>query len=109
MWAKLVWRTSWWPCARAPCSSRVPSATEAPSPRSAARATRRVAGLTGSDRTFASEARVTPTTPTAEESLDARYLVTGAEGCIGSWALKNLVEADTRVVAFDRDDRHRRP
>ena len=41
--------------------------------------------------------------------MDARYLVTGADGCIGAWTLKNLVSRGVPVVAFDRDDRHRRP
>jgi nucleoside-diphosphate-sugar epimerase len=41
--------------------------------------------------------------------VDARFLVTGADGCIGAWTLKNLVQDGLPVVVFDRDDRHRRP
>jgi len=41
--------------------------------------------------------------------VESRYLVTGAEGCIGSWTLKNLVQAGKPVVGFDMDTRHRRP
>ncbi len=31
------------------------------------------------------------------------YLVTGSQGCIGTWILKKLVERGTRTVAFDTD------
>lgn len=41
--------------------------------------------------------------------MQNRFLVTGADGCIGAWVLKNLVEAGEQPVAFDRDARHRRP
>lgn len=41
--------------------------------------------------------------------METRYLVTGSDGCIGSWVLKNLVASGTPVVAFDLDERHRRP
>ena len=37
-----------------------------------------------------------------------KYLVTGAQGCIGAWIVKNLVERGTPVVAYDRDADTRR-
>ena len=33
------------------------------------------------------------------------FLVTGAQGCIGSWVIKNLIEMGHGVVAHDIDDR----
>ncbi|HSL73325.1 MAG TPA: SDR family oxidoreductase [Ilumatobacteraceae bacterium] len=37
-----------------------------------------------------------------------RFLVTGANGCIGAWVVKLLHDAGTEVIAFDlRDDDHR--
>jgi nucleoside-diphosphate-sugar epimerase len=33
------------------------------------------------------------------------FLVTGAQGCIGSWVIKNLIEWGHDVTAFDIDDR----
>ena len=33
------------------------------------------------------------------------FLVTGAQGCIGAWVIKNLVEMGHPVTAFDIDDR----
>ena len=36
------------------------------------------------------------------------FLVTGALGCIGAWTVRNLVQADERVVAFDLGDDARR-
>lgn len=36
------------------------------------------------------------------------YLVTGAQGCIGSWVVKNLVDAGQPVVVFDVDTQPRR-
>ncbi len=33
------------------------------------------------------------------------FLVTGAQGCIGSWVIKNLLERGHDVTAFDIDDR----
>jgi nucleoside-diphosphate-sugar epimerase len=33
------------------------------------------------------------------------FLVTGAQGCIGSWVVKNLIEMGHGVVAYDIDDR----
>ena len=39
---------------------------------------------------------------------DERFLVTGANGCIGAWAVKLLAEQGVSVVAFDTsDDLHR--
>jgi nucleoside-diphosphate-sugar epimerase len=36
------------------------------------------------------------------------YLVTGAMGCLGAWALYHLVQQDKQAVSFDlSDDRHR--
>jgi nucleoside-diphosphate-sugar epimerase len=32
---------------------------------------------------------------------DETFLVTGALGCLGAWTIKNLVEANAEVVAFD--------
>ena len=32
------------------------------------------------------------------------FLVTGAQGCIGSWVIKNLLELEHDVIAFDIDD-----
>ncbi len=37
-----------------------------------------------------------------------RYLITGANGCIGAWIVKNLVEAGNPPVIFDRDPEPRR-
>lgn len=37
-----------------------------------------------------------------------RFLVTGAKGCIGSWVVKNLVEAGHRPVLFDLDNKSHR-
>ena len=42
-------------------------------------------------------------------SFDGPVLVTGAGGCIGSWALALLVKAGVPVVAFDLSDDRRRP
>lgn len=36
------------------------------------------------------------------------YLVTGAQGCIGSWVVKNLIDAGQGVVVFDVDAQPRR-
>lgn len=33
------------------------------------------------------------------------FLVTGAQGCIGSWVIKNLLEWEHDITAFDLDDR----
>lgn len=41
-------------------------------------------------------------------SEQGSYLITGALGCIGSWALHHLVKRGSRAVSFDLgDDRHR--
>lgn len=40
--------------------------------------------------------------------MDDRYLVTGANGCIGAWVIRHLCEAGARVTAFDLGvDEHR--
>jgi nucleoside-diphosphate-sugar epimerase len=39
---------------------------------------------------------------------NSTWLITGAQGCIGSWVVKNLVEAGRRVVVFDLDTQPRR-
>ncbi len=36
------------------------------------------------------------------------YFITGAQGCIGSWIVKTLVERGDRAVVFDRSDDSRR-
>ena len=36
---------------------------------------------------------------------DCSFLVTGAQGCIGSWVIKNLLDIGHDVTAFDIDDR----
>lgn len=41
--------------------------------------------------------------------FDRPVLVTGAGGCIGSWALAILVRAGVPVVAFDLDAKSHRP
>ncbi|HEV2497964.1 MAG TPA: NAD-dependent epimerase/dehydratase family protein [Terriglobia bacterium] len=35
--------------------------------------------------------------------MSARFLITGAKGCIGSWVVKNLVERDADPWIFDSD------
>ena len=41
-------------------------------------------------------------------SGEERFLVTGAGGCLGAWAIHELVKEGTPVVAFDvSDDLHR--
>lgn len=37
-----------------------------------------------------------------------KYLITGSQGCIGAWVIKNLVERGTPVVCFDADAGARR-
>ena len=33
----------------------------------------------------------------------ARYFVTGAQGCIGAWVVKNLMDRGQDVFVFDLD------
>jgi nucleoside-diphosphate-sugar epimerase len=47
--------------------------------------------------------------PVTAEEFDGPVLVTGAGGCIGSWALAILVRAGVPVVAFDLSADTRRP
>ena len=42
-------------------------------------------------------------------NYDGPVLVTGAGGCIGSWALALLTRAGVPAVAFDLTDDKRRP
>ncbi len=43
------------------------------------------------------------------KAFDGPVLLTGAGGCIGSWALAQLVRAGVNVTAFDLSDNKRRP
>src|SRR4051812_47685884 len=36
------------------------------------------------------------------------YFITGAQGCIGSWIVKALIERGSQPVVFDRSDDSRR-
>lgn len=47
--------------------------------------------------------------PVDRADFDGPVLVTGAGGCIGSWAMALLVRAGVPVVAFDLSDDKRRP
>jgi len=47
--------------------------------------------------------------PVDKASFDGPVLVTGAGGCIGSWALALLLRAGVPVVAYDLSDDRRRP
>jgi nucleoside-diphosphate-sugar epimerase len=47
--------------------------------------------------------------PISRSDFDGRVLVTGAGGCIGSWALTLLTRAGVPVSAFDLSDDMRRP
>ena len=47
--------------------------------------------------------------PLDKASFDGPVLVTGAGGCIGSWALALLTNAGVPAVAFDLSDDRRRP
>ena len=47
--------------------------------------------------------------PVDKASFDGPVLVTGAGGCIGSWALALLTNAGVPAVAFDLSDDRRRP
>src|SRR5215467_1431383 len=40
--------------------------------------------------------------------MGERYFITGAQGCIGSWIVKTLVERGDSPVVFDRSDDSRR-
>src|SRR5215510_5849109 len=40
--------------------------------------------------------------------MSETYFITGAQGCIGSWIVKALVERGDRTVVFDRSDDSRR-
>ena len=47
--------------------------------------------------------------PVGKANFDGPVLVTGAGGCIGSWALALLTNAGVPAVAFDLSDDKRRP
>jgi nucleoside-diphosphate-sugar epimerase len=47
--------------------------------------------------------------PTSKSDFDGTVLVTGAGGCIGSWALALLTRAGVPTAAFDLTDDKRRP
>ena len=47
--------------------------------------------------------------PISKSDFDGTVLVTGAGGCIGSWALALLTRAGAPVAAFDLTDDKRRP
>ena len=47
--------------------------------------------------------------PVDKADFDGPVLITGAGGCIGSWALALLVRAGVPVVAYDLTDDRRRP
>jgi nucleoside-diphosphate-sugar epimerase len=40
--------------------------------------------------------------------MGERYFITGAQGCIGSWIVKALIERGDEVIVFDRSDDSRR-
>lgn len=40
--------------------------------------------------------------------MGERYFITGAQGCIGSWIVKTLVERGDHAIVFDRSDDSRR-
>src|SRR5512134_144274 len=40
--------------------------------------------------------------------MSETYFITGAQGCIGSWIVKALVERSDSAVVFDRSDDSRR-
>src|SRR5690349_24897374 len=40
--------------------------------------------------------------------MSEKYFITGAQGCIGSWIVKALVERGDHPVVFDRSDDSRR-
>ena len=47
--------------------------------------------------------------PVSRSDFDGTVLVTGAGGCIGSWALALLTRAEVSVAAFDLTPDQRRP
>ena len=47
--------------------------------------------------------------PVDRAEFDGPVLITGAGGCIGSWALALLLRAGVPVVAYDLSDDRRRP
>ena len=40
--------------------------------------------------------------------MSETYFITGAQGCIGSWIVKALIERGDEAVVFDRSDDSRR-
>ena len=40
--------------------------------------------------------------------MSETYFITGAQGCIGSWIVKALIERGDQAVVFDRSDDSRR-
>jgi nucleoside-diphosphate-sugar epimerase len=40
--------------------------------------------------------------------MGERYFITGAQGCIGSWIVKTLIERGDETIVFDRSDDSRR-
>src|SRR5216684_1341405 len=49
-----------------------------------------------------------PIIPSRRISMEERFLVTGALGCIGAWVVRNLVQAGAPVAVFDlASDPHR--
>jgi len=40
--------------------------------------------------------------------MGKRYFITGAQGCIGSWIVKTLIERGDEAIVFDRSDDSRR-
>ena len=40
--------------------------------------------------------------------MSEKYFITGAQGCIGSWIVRELIERDDEVIVFDRSDDSRR-
>lgn len=40
--------------------------------------------------------------------MTERYFITGAQGCIGSWIVKTLIERGDEAIVFDRSDDSRR-
>ncbi|HKR22660.1 MAG TPA: NAD(P)-dependent oxidoreductase [Pyrinomonadaceae bacterium] len=40
--------------------------------------------------------------------MTEKYFITGAQGCIGSWIVKQLIERGDEVIVFDRSDDARR-